>query len=95
MARISYTVDEIDWFVEAEAPPVAPPLAPPSDEEVAQVEAICTTVAVELVNDGDTLQMGVGTVSASLGRFLDFRNDLGIQTELITGGITDLVENGT
>ena len=33
---------------------------------------LCTTVAVELVEDGDTLQMGVGTVSASLGRFLDF-----------------------
>jgi 4-hydroxybutyrate CoA-transferase len=46
------------------------------------------------VNDGDTLQMGVGTVSASLGRFLDFRNDLGIQTELVTGGIADLVANG-
>jgi 4-hydroxybutyrate CoA-transferase len=87
-------VNEIDWFVEGEAPLGAPPTAPPSDEEVAQVEAICTSVAVELVNDGDTLQMGVGTVSASLGNFLDFRNDLGIQTELITGGITDLVENG-
>ena len=36
--------------------------------------------------------MGVGTVS--LGQFLDFRNDLGIQTELITGGIADLVERG-
>jgi acyl-CoA hydrolase len=36
----------------------------------------------------------VGTVSASLGRFLDFRNDLGVQTELITGGIADLVERG-
>jgi 4-hydroxybutyrate CoA-transferase len=51
-------------------------------------------VAVELVNDGDTLQMGVGTVAASLGRFLDFKNDLGIQTELITGGIADLVASG-
>ena len=38
--------------------------------------------------------MGVGTVSASLGMFLDFRNDLGVQTELITGGIVDLVERG-
>lgn len=51
-------------------------------------------MAAELVNDGDTLQMGVGTVSASLGMFLDFRNDLGVQTELITGGIVDLVEKG-
>jgi len=87
-------VDEIDWFVEGEAPVGAAQAVPLSDEEVSQVEAICTTVAVDLVNDGDTLQMGVGTVSASLGQFLDFRNDLGIQTELVTGGITDLVENG-
>jgi 4-hydroxybutyrate CoA-transferase len=87
-------VDEIDWFVEGEAPVGGAQAVPLSDEEVSQVEAICTTVAVELVNDGDTLQMGVGTVSASLGQFLDFRNDLGIQTELVTGGITDLVENG-
>jgi acyl-CoA hydrolase len=90
----SVHVDQIDWFVEGETPLGAPPAAPPSDEEVSQVEAICTTVAVELVNDGDTLQMGVGTVSASLGRFLDFRNDLGVQTELVTGGIADLVANG-
>ena len=87
-------VNEIDLFVEGEAPVGGPVTPPPSDEEVAQAEAICTTVAVELVNDGDTLQMGVGTVSASLGQFLDFRNDLGIQTELITGGIADLVESG-
>ena len=87
-------VDQIDWFVEGDTPPGGPTAAPPSDEEVSQVEAICTTVAVELVRDGDTLQMGVGTVSASLGRFLDFRNDLGIQTELVTGGLADLVQNG-
>jgi len=87
-------MDEIDFFVEGDAPVGGPPTPPPSDEEVSQVEAICTSVAVELVNDGDTLQMGVGTVSASLGQFLDFRNDLGIQTELITGGIADLVERG-
>jgi len=46
------------------------------------------------VNDGDTLQMGVGTVSASLAQFLDIKNDLGIQTELITGGTAELVARG-
>ncbi len=87
-------MDEIDLFVEGEVPIGGPRQAAPSEEEISQVEAICTSVAVELVSDGDTLQMGVGTVSASLGQFLDFRNDLGIQTELITGGIADLVEAG-
>jgi 4-hydroxybutyrate CoA-transferase len=87
-------VDQIDLFVESQHDTPATPGAEPSEEEISQVEAICTTVGVELINDGDTLQMGVGTVSASLGSFLDFRNDLGVQTELITGGIADLVERG-
>ncbi len=87
-------VDEIDIFVESEQQAGGEPPPPPSDEDIAAVEAICTQVAVELINDGDTLQMGVGTVSAALAPFLDFRNDLGIQTELITGGIVDLVERG-
>ncbi len=87
-------MDQIDWFVEGQAPVGTPIMPPPSDEEVEQVEAICTQVAVELINDGDTLQTGVGTVSASLGHFLDFKNDLGIQTELIAGGMADLVAAG-
>lgn len=87
-------VDQIDLFVEAQEPPSAVPGGPPSDEERMTVDVICNLVAAELVNDGDTLQMGVGTVSASLGMYLGFRNDLGIQTELITGGIVDLVEQG-
>lgn len=87
-------VDRLDLLVEADAAgggPAAPPL---SEEEVAAVEIICTLVASELINDGDTIQMGVGTVSASLGLYLDGKEDLGVQTELITGGIVDLVERG-
>ena len=87
-------VSEIDHFVEAQPQAAGTPPPPPSDEDVAAVEVICTLVAADLVNDGDTLQMGVGTVSASLAPFLDFRNDLGVQTELITGGVADLVAKG-
>jgi 4-hydroxybutyrate CoA-transferase len=87
-------VDQIDLFVEGELPTGTLPAAPPTEEEVQAVESICTLVAAELIRDGDTLQMGVGTVSASLARFLDFRNDLGIQTELITGGTVELVKKG-
>lgn len=87
-------VDQIDYFVEAQPQLQGKPPPPPSDEDIAAVEVICTLVAADLVNDGDTLQMGVGTVSAALAPFLDFRNDLGIQTELITGGVVDLVEKG-
>ena len=87
-------VDQIDYMVEAEQETGALPGVPPTEEEVSTVEVICSLVAAELINDADTIQMGVGTVSASLARFLDFRNDLGIQTELITGGTIDLVHKG-
>jgi 4-hydroxybutyrate CoA-transferase len=87
-------IDRLDVVVESDAPTGAVAAPPLSDEEVAAVEVICTLVAAELINDGDTVQMGVGTVSASLGMYLDGKNDLGVQTELITGGIVDLVERG-
>lgn len=87
-------VDQIDLFVEGEIPTGSAPMPPHSDEEVAQVEVICSLVAAELIHDRDTIQLGVGTVSASMGSYLDFKNDLGVQTELITGGIVDLVNKG-
>jgi 4-hydroxybutyrate CoA-transferase len=89
-------VDDIDFFVEAEetANSVLPPGAPPNEEELAQVDTICNLVAAELINDGDTIQIGIGTVSASLAKFLGFRNDLGVQTELVTGGTAELVKRG-
>ena len=87
-------IDQIDLFVEADPDTGSPQAQPLSDEEIATVEAICTQVGVELVRDGDTIQTGVGTVSAALGQFLDFRNDLGVQTVLITGGIAELVTKG-
>ncbi|HVN36541.1 MAG TPA: acetyl-CoA hydrolase/transferase C-terminal domain-containing protein [Myxococcota bacterium] len=87
-------VDRIDGFVEAQEPTGsgAPAALPPEEREA--VEVICNLVAAELIRDGDTVQTGVGTVSASLAPFLEFRNDLGVQTELITGGIAELVRKG-
>jgi 4-hydroxybutyrate CoA-transferase len=87
-------VDRLDVIVEADEPTGGAPPPALSEEEVAAVEVICTLVAAELVNDGDTVQMGVGTVASALGMYLDGKEDLGVQTELITGGIVDLVERG-
>lgn len=88
-------LNDLDVLVEAEQTTgLGNPLGSPNAEEVSQVEVICTLVANELVNNRDTLQIGVGTVSASLGLFLQDKEDLGIQTELITGGIVDLVKRG-
>jgi 4-hydroxybutyrate CoA-transferase len=87
-------VSEIDYFCEAAQPTGNLPIPPRTDEETLVVEVACTLVASELVRDRDTVQMGVGTVSAALGLYLGDKKDLGVQTELITGGIANLVRDG-
>src|SRR6266571_3342411 len=87
-------VGEVDLFCEAARPTGNLPIPPRTDEETLVVEVACTLVASELVHDRDTVQMGVGTVSSALGLYLGEKHDLGVQTELITGGIANLVRNG-
>jgi 4-hydroxybutyrate CoA-transferase len=87
-------LSEIDRFCEAAQPTGNLPIPPRTDEETLVVEVACTLVASELVRDRDTVQMGVGTVSAALGPYLGEKHDLGVQTELITGGIANLVRDG-
>ena len=67
---------------------------PPTGEESGIAAVICSLVATEIVEDGDTLQMGTGTVSAALAPFLSHRQELGVHSELIFGGIPALAEAG-
>ena len=61
---------------------------------MAATEIICTLVANELISDGDTIQIGLGSVSSPLAMYLDNKNDLGIHTEVIPGGVARLVQKG-
>ncbi len=87
-------VSEIDAFVEAAGPIPAPPPVQLPEYEATAVEVICSLFAAELINDRDTVQIGIVTVSGSLGLYLDDKQDLGIQTEIVTVGIADLVRQG-
>ena len=87
-------VSQLDRLCEAAVPSGVLPVAPRSDEENLVTEVIGTLVAAELVNDGDTVQIGIGTVASAMGAFLGEKQDLGIQTEIITGGIPELVRDG-
>ena len=87
-------ISQIDRFCEASGPLPPPPLPPRSEEEVAVTEVICSLVASEIIKDRDTVQIGIGTVSSALGLYLGEKHDLGIQTEIITGGVPTLVERG-
>jgi acetyl-CoA hydrolase len=48
----------------------------------------------ELINDGDTLQLGIGDIPNAILGFLNDKRDLGVHSEMFSDGIVDLVERG-
>ncbi|HWB65084.1 MAG TPA: acetyl-CoA hydrolase/transferase C-terminal domain-containing protein [Chitinophagales bacterium] len=67
--------------------------------EVESPAATETEVAIgknvsELVEDGATLQMGIGGIPNAVLAFLTNHKDLGIHTEMFTDGVLPLVEKG-
>jgi len=64
------------------------------ENEAGIAEVICSFVATDLVRDGDVLQTGVGSISGAMYAFLHEKHDLGIHSEVLAGGILDLVKEG-
>jgi acyl-CoA hydrolase/ABC-type branched-subunit amino acid transport system substrate-binding protein len=82
-------VSDVDYLVENHVSMFELPSAPPSDWE----EAIGGYIA-ELIEDGSTLQLGIGGIPNAITKFLLERRDLGIHTEMFTDGMVDLYEAG-
>lgn len=87
-------VSQFAKLAEYSLPASAPPIPPRSEETELAAQIICTLVANEIVYDRATLQFGVGDVSAALPVFLGERHDLGVHTEIMPGGVVDLVKQG-
>ncbi len=64
-----------------------------SDEMLRIYDAIGKNTA-ELIEDGSTLQMGIGAIPDSVMKYLKDRRNLGIHTEMFSDGIISLVEEG-
>ena len=82
-------VSEIDCFVPHDAPII--PLTPPRIGAVE--EAIGRNVA-SLIQDGDTLQLGIGAIPDAVLEFLKDKKDLGIHSEMFSDGVVELAEAG-
>jgi len=82
-------IKDIDIVVEHDEPI----LELPRPEKDIVSERIARYVA-DLVDDGSTLQIGIGSIPDSVLDALTDKKDLGIHTELLTEGVVDLVEEG-
>ena len=82
-------INNIDVVVEHDEPI----LECPRPERDIISERIAKYVS-ELIDDGSTLQIGIGSIPDSILDSLVDKKDLGIHTELLTEGVVDLVEEG-
>jgi acyl-CoA hydrolase/RimJ/RimL family protein N-acetyltransferase len=80
---------DIDVFVPVDTP-VIEYLHEPVD---AVAEQIARYVA-RVIDDGSTLQIGLGRIPNEMLRYLTNRRDLGIHSDVITEAVVDLVEQG-
>ncbi|RGD75435.1 acetyl-CoA hydrolase/transferase family protein [Anaerofustis stercorihominis] len=82
-------INDIDIIVEHDEQ--VPELPNP---KITDVEMKIGENCAKLINDGDTLQLGIGAIPDAVLKFLTHKKDLGIHSEMISDGVMDLYEKG-
>lgn len=89
MGRAFVHISKFDYVVEVDEPIPELPHEQPDEQEA----AIGRNVA-ELIEDGATLQMGIGGIPNAVLANLGNKKNLGIHTEMFSDGVIDLIEKG-
>lgn len=82
-------ISKIDWMVPTDLPVLTLPRVKISDVELA-IGQNCAA----LIEDGSTLQLGIGGIPDAVLISLADKKDLGIHTEMLPSGVVDLVKKG-
>lgn len=82
-------VSEVAAIVEHDAPLEEFPVPPPKE-----LDPLVARNVVDLIPDGATLQMGIGSLPGMVCQFLTGHKDLGIHTELMTPPMATLMDKG-
>ncbi len=82
-------ISKVDYIVEGAMP--LPELKPP---KITDVEKAIGENCASLVEDGSTLQLGIGAIPDAVLLFLKDKKDLGIHSEMISDGVVELYEAG-
>jgi acyl-CoA hydrolase len=82
-------IDDVDYFVENHQPPPGLP-SPQPDETAMQIGDHIAS----LVEDGSTIQLGIGEIPNAAALSLKGKKDLGVHTEMLVDSMMELYEAG-
>lgn len=82
-------IKDIDYIVECDTPIIE--LKIPT---IGEVERKIGEHCASLIDDGATLQLGIGAIPDAVLTFLKEKKDLGIHSEMISDGVVDLANAG-
>jgi 4-hydroxybutyrate CoA-transferase len=82
-------ISRFDFFCENSTSLPTLPKITPSEFEIGFANQV-----LELINDGDTIQMGVGGISEAVVGNLDGKHNLGVLSEMAPAGLGQLMEKG-
>ncbi|MGL5417554.1 MAG: acetyl-CoA hydrolase/transferase family protein [Clostridium sp.] len=82
-------ISEVDYLIESNYDVPELKSQEPSEKEKIIGEYIAT-----LVEDGSTIQLGIGGIPNAVAMFLKDKKDLGVHTEMITDGMAKLAREG-
>ena len=82
-------VGNIDMMVDVDVP--LPQVFPP---ELSEIDRAIGRHIAELIENGATLQMGIGSIPNAVLSSLNNHRDLGVHTEMFSDGLIELVEKG-
>lgn len=87
-------VSKIKYMVEVDEPIKELPQQENISPDMADVYSKIGGYIADLIEDGSTLQLGIGAVPDAVLSYLHNKKALGIHTELFSDGVIPLVENG-
>ncbi len=82
-------VTEFDYFIESSMP-----LPEVKRQQPNKQEQKISDYVLEIIDNGDTLQLGIGAIPDAVAQGLFSKKQLGIHSELLPGILPDLVEKG-
>ena len=82
-------VHDIDVLVPSDAAILEVP-----SPEVTEVTRQIAEFIASLIEDGSTIEFGIGKIPQALFAFLKDKKDLGVHTEMVTDNIIELIESG-